>query len=639
MKAESEPDSENPCNVSNVDIYLSLALRHQSKASQANFYRDREKSLASHQDAVQNYKKYLKCQDATKVNLLTHLNLASSQMELGNYKEAEDEANRALEKDPKNRDAIFFQSKLLIRQGKLIPATDLLESKISSFPEDSDFLFLLGSVNRELGRLNKSVLYFTSLHDSIQKREGNPKYKIHVLKNLADLHYQLREPKKALFFYQAYLLMNPNDLDARFQVAQIYNVLGDFGASKRILEEILVKNPSNKEVELLLAEMYFVESRKTSFTYFQKIEDEDKIPKNHLVEILFATMKRDWKKSEPFLREFLPNHNARIAARLAWIEVLMAKYSATDQIAEMKSVSELTYSMRQFQLAYNLSSDLNKIIRSNGSDPKSLAYNYWFMANCMDEMGYPNRAILYSKQAVEISPEGDERDKYKMHLGHILLSDKIKRSDEGLTIANELIAKNPANGTGWYLQGYAYFQKTDYKNAINAANKSLENDPNNSGYFFFRSLIYEKLNDFTAMEQDLRKSIEYAPENPVPYNYLGFLFAEKSINKEESLRLIQKAVDLEPDNGAYQDSLGWIYFRLEKLDDAIFHLHLAKQMMADKGMEDATVFDHLGDVYKAKQDIVNAKEYWKKAIAVSKDPIEIQKIQKKITDSKKNSEA
>jgi tetratricopeptide (TPR) repeat protein len=99
--------------------------------------------------------------------------------------------------------------------------------------------------------------------------------------------------------------------------------------------------------------------------------------------------------------------------------------------------------------------------------------------------------------------------------------------------------------------------------------------------------------------------------------------------------MILKAVDLEPDNGAYQDSLGWIYYKMGRLDEALFHLSLAKQMLADQGINDPTVYDHLGDVYNSKEDVVNAKGYWKKAKQLSNSKTEIDKIELKILNKKK----
>ncbi|MCC5814667.1 MAG: tetratricopeptide repeat protein [Leptospira sp.] len=636
---EKKESNSKTCETRPADYFLSQALRNQTRAKQQVYYQDNKKAFAYFQDSVVNFEKYISCVPSEKVNSLTHLNLSLSYLELGEYDKSAEQVNLALAKDKNNRDAIILQTKLMIRQGKLKEAESFLSGQISTYPDDSDFLFLLGSLNKELNQWNKSILYFTSLYDSIQNREGQPKYKIHALKNLADLHYQKSEAKKALFYYQAYLILNPRDTGARFQVAQIFNVMGDFGASKKILEEIYKSNPKDKNVELLLAEMYFVESRMTSYPYFKKLADQEKIPAIHLTNALFSVLKRDWIFADGFLREFIPKHEKRLAARLAWIEVLRARYSIEDLVAELKTVSEITYSMQQYQLSYNLAMERKQILEDMESKPEELAYNYWFLSNCMEKLGSPNRAILYSKKAIAISPESQEKQRYQLHLGHILLSDKIRRNNEALKISQSVISTNPGNSSAHYLEGYSFFQTKQYSKALSSLNKAIELEPKNSGYYFFRGLIYEKLNDFPGLESNLRNSMELTPNNPVTYNYLGYYLADKGIRKEEARELIQKAVDLEPDNGAYQDSLGWIYFRLGDTKNAIFHLYLAKQMLSDRDIKDPTVYDHLGEVYFHKEEYAIARDYWKRAIAMTEDEKEKQmylnKINRKIPSKEK----
>lgn len=101
------------------------------------------------------------------------------------------------------------------------------------------------------------------------------------------------------------------------------------------------------------------------------------------------------------------------------------------------------------------------------------------------------------------------------------------------------------------------------------------------------------------MEKDLKRFIEIDPGNPIAYNYLGYYLSEKGIRLNESLLLVQRAVELAPDNEAYQDSLGWIFFKLGNHDEALLHLQLAYQILKDKGEEDPVILEHIGDVYKS----------------------------------------
>jgi tetratricopeptide (TPR) repeat protein len=94
------------------------------------------------------------------------------------------------------------------------------------------------------------------------------------------------------------------------------------------------------------------------------------------------------------------------------------------------------------------------------------------------------------------------------------------------------------------------------------------------------------------------------------------MWADRGENLPRALELIRKAVDLEPSNGAYLDSLGWVYFRLNKLDKAEENLLAASTL----NPEDATVEEHLGDLWEKKGDVSKARGSWKRALTLKPDP-------------------
>jgi len=111
------------------------------------------------------------------------------------------------------------------------------------------------------------------------------------------------------------------------------------------------------------------------------------------------------------------------------------------------------------------------------------------------------------------------------------------------------------------------------------------------------------------------------------------MFADRNVKLDEALELIQKALEYEPNNGAYLDSLGWAYYRLDRLEEAEKALQQAAQTVAT----DPVVHDHLGDVYartgRLKEAInhwkISLKE-WKSSPSGEKDPAQIAQIEKKL---------
>jgi len=83
------------------------------------------------------------------------------------------------------------------------------------------------------------------------------------------------------------------------------------------------------------------------------------------------------------------------------------------------------------------------------------------------------------------------------------------------------------------------------------------------------------------------------PENGAALNYVGYTWADKNLNLDMALEYIRKAVDLMPDDGYIRDSLGWIYFKMGDVNQAIIELEKASEMVQD----DPVIKEHLGDVY------------------------------------------
>ena len=99
-------------------------------------------------------------------------------------------------------------------------------------------------------------------------------------------------------------------------------------------------------------------------------------------------------------------------------------------------------------------------------------------------------------------------------------------------------------------------------------------------------------------------------------NYLGYMWADINQNIDEAAKLIIKANKLDPDNAAYIDSLGWLYFRQGKYDMALTELLKASELTKDE--PDSTIFEHIGDTYHKLGAKQKAEEAWNKALGILK---------------------
>jgi Flp pilus assembly protein TadD len=105
-------------------------------------------------------------------------------------------------------------------------------------------------------------------------------------------------------------------------------------------------------------------------------------------------------------------------------------------------------------------------------------------------------------------------------------------------------------------------------------------------------------------------------------NYLGYLYVEENRNLETAETMIRKALELDSDNGAYIDSLGWLYFKRGKIKEALKELEKASALLADP-----VIYEHLGDAYFKTKELEKARANWQESLKL--DPHQ-DKVKKKI---------
>ena len=153
-----------------------------------------------------------------------------------------------------------------------------------------------------------------------------------------------------------------------------------------------------------------------------------------------------------------------------------------------------------------------------------------------------------------------------------------------------------------------------YAEAEQSAQKAEQmargNDDKETAWFMLGA-IYERQKKFDQAEQEFRKALEVNPGNASVLNYYGYMLADRGVRLEEATAMIKQAVTQEPSNGAYLDSLGWAYYKQNKLTEAEENLRKANE----RQKHDPTILGHLGDVYAKLGESDQAVIYWQRALA------------------------
>jgi tetratricopeptide (TPR) repeat protein len=153
--------------------------------------------------------------------------------------------------------------------------------------------------------------------------------------------------------------------------------------------------------------------------------------------------------------------------------------------------------------------------------------------------------------------------------------------------------------------------------------QARELEPRNQNALFVLGAVLERQKRFDAAEAIFREALAVQPDFAPALNYLGYMNADRKVRVAEAVTLIEKAVSLDPENGAYLDSLGWALFKLGRAEEAERHVRRA----VEKDGDNAVVLDHLGDILRRRGRLKEALELWQRALTGEDEGDELDRAQ------------
>lgn len=191
--------------------------------------------------------------------------------------------------------------------------------------------------------------------------------------------------------------------------------------------------------------------------------------------------------------------------------------------------------------------------------------------------------------------------------------ESLERYDEALAILQSL-SKSNSDLDAQIKIGDIYRRQDQFEKAVAAytqAESMLGGEVPEKYWhlLYLRGMSYERMNNWDAAEKDLSAALKFKPEHPYILNYLGYAWADRSMNLGEALGMIRKASALRPEDGYITDSLGWVLYRLGKFKEAVPELERAVSLLP----YDPVINDHLGDAYWRVGRTMEARFQWTRA--------------------------
>ncbi len=273
---------------------------------------------------------------------------------------------------------------------------------------------------------------------------------------------------------------------------------------------------------------------------------------------------------------------------------------------------------------------IEEFIKAKGSSPHSEPISF-YLALCYEEVGDYDNAIAELVSFIEYDSQA-----WLMRVNLSNIYEKVGQYDKAelemksvFAILKDSVGKGSKSLREYITLSQIFHKDGESEKAIETlkmaiANLIIDNDVELCEVRFMLANIYYEMNSHKNVVSELEKILLIDPENHQANNFLGYFFIEKGVQSEKAVSLIERAISVKSDNGAYLDSLGWAYYKLAKDDGGQIMVALQKLIEALSLTKDPEIMCHIGDVYyslgiwdKAQSQWKMALELWKESMALA----------------------
>ena len=494
---------------------------------------------------------------------------------------AEETFKKVLNSDPSSRAALYNLAEVYVDQGDFAEAVSLLR-KIPADEMDGHWLGLLGYAYTQNHEVEKAVAtYQKALAQDPDNQDLERAYAEALMASgrSAAAHAELEKMLKA----------QPDDAATYLRLGRLDRQQGKFDQARQELDKARSLSPDNLEIP------------------YEQVQLEDAVGnEDKAIQILQALLKQSEKPQGQYTAGEANN-------RAVFLERLGSIYRNGEKYDQAIEVFKQLVALGNRQTA-----------RGEGLIVETLRL-----------ARQPQKALQEADAAIQKDP-GDRT----LHLLRASMLGEQGHVDEAVQQLKSLLDGKAGDAEIYRAMAQVDSQGKRFAEAEAAAHKALElgakPEEQEYGHFLLGS-IYEREKKYDQAEAEFKKVLNADPLNAAASNYLGYMLADRGVRLEESVKYIQKALELEPNNGAYLDSLGWAYYKMNRFDQAANQLEKAARLISS----DPTIHEHLGHTYlqlgkkrEAQQLFERALKEWPTAVSSDFDADQAAKLQKQLDELK-----
>ncbi|WP_457574758.1 tetratricopeptide repeat protein [Desulfolithobacter sp.] len=509
--------------------------------------------------------------------------------ELGlKFAEALEAYEKGLICDP---EAVYIERKipiLLLRMGRNQEAVDRLQDFLQRHPGDSGTRMLLARVLIRLGRLDEAADQYRKIHIRDPGETDS-------LLMLARLYIDQEKMRQARVALKEVLQIDPASYAARILLARIDvqeekfdQAIGEYGKALELNWSV--------DLALEMSEVFLRQKRYgEAVELYQKILRDD--PENERVRIALVHVYLLQNREQEALREL--NRLKTVSSRPDRVDLTIARL-----FARQKKFDRAATILRQV---------LEKNDLSEGRFLLALIY--------FQEKKY-QEALGQLRHIDRQAPEYEDAVFLQVRIYRAL-----KQVEQAIEILEEAVQEETGRSSEMFVLLAALYRTQNREDkGRDVFSRALQAFPDDENLLYEYGLFLEHSGEHDKALSVMQQVIRVQPRHAGALNYVGYTWADQKVHLDKALEYIEKAVSLEPENGYIRDSLGWVYYRLGRLEEARKALEEAVKLSPD----DPAILDHLGDVYLELDMVQEAVEVYRRALDLFEDRQDIERVRNKL---------
>ena len=441
-----------------------------------------------------------------------------------------------------------------------------------------------------------------------------------IIVSMAECYWKLGKAKKSEELLFNALNINPKDNEAREILANQYIYQNKHD---KAIEQyrVLAENAIEGDAKYLIALAKLVLSQNNineSISLFIKAYEKDKSRIDILEEAANLSLRsRQLEKATDLYNQLIDIDKNNSYYLSTYIDLIVMSGDYDNGIVALKSLIEIegetTERLSQLGILYY---NTNRIVKAKPIFNKLLSMDHFdattmhFLSNIYIEQGILDSALIIANKIIDHHPS-DPRGYLDAALtelnnenpiGAIEILEPVNR-----TFNNEFSIQ--------YLLGSSYQQLEEYDKATVVLRQSLKIYPESRGARHTLAIASDALNYWNESDSLYEGLIESDTNDVQALNNYSYSLVERNIQLNKALAMAKKAIELEPNNAAYLDTIGWIYYKMDNVEKALSFIR--KSVELDNN--NAVVLEHLGDVLFSNNQIEEAMLFYLKALDIDKN--------------------